>query len=68
MFAFTIFGLGVCAVFASAAMLKAMDVVMRYFGHDTIGRFCDRLGVGYARRLRVPTATGYTTIIVRGSR
>lgn len=68
MFACAIFGLYVVGVIAAVAAIKGVDTVLRFFGHDTIGRFCEKLGVGYNRRLRVKTARGYKTVIVRASR
>ena len=62
MFSMAIFMMYICGAAALVALLKGMDIVLRYFGHDTIGRFCDRLGCGYNRRVRIKTAAGYQIV------
>lgn len=64
MFSMAIFMMYICGAAALVALLKGADIVLRYFGHDTIGRFCDRLGCGYSRRVRIKTTAGYQIVRV----
>ena len=52
------------ATLAALTLLRAADVVLRYFGHDTIGRFFENLDMGYRRRVRFETPEGVKIITV----
>lgn len=71
-FAMVIFvGICVAMVGATAAaliLLRATDVVLRYFGHDTIGRFFENLDMGYKRRVRFETPEGAKIVTVNPQR
>lgn len=63
MFTFAIAMLYLMIIPASFALIKGIDIVLRYFGHDTIGVLCDYFHVGYDRRVRMKDGT---VVMVRG--